>query len=139
MWEELIALSNLDLINIKAPSAILPEEFFGKISTDNWCYHFQRAALAEQQEAWRSVVAEYNQAEQAGFSAKSTREWLPLIRALIHLGETNSALEVSSRILLEDEFARQGLCSAWQTYYQPESASGLDQVDSYLEGWHCEE
>ena len=60
MWEELIALSNLDLINIKAPSAILPEEFFGKISTDNWCYHFQRA-VAEQQEHGGRWFAEYNQ------------------------------------------------------------------------------
>lgn len=139
MWQKLIALSDLSLIDTKAQSVLIPSEFFGEVSTDTWCYHFQRAALAEQEESWELVVEEYNLAEQAGFTAISTREWLPLIRALIVLDETDSALEVSSRILFEDDFARYGLCSAWETYYQPGSVADQDRIDLFLEHWHCEE
>jgi hypothetical protein len=139
MWQKLIALSDLSLIDTKAQSVLIPSEFFGEVSTDTWCYHFQRAALAEQEKSWELVVEEYNLAEQAGFTAISTREWLPLIRALIVLDETDSALEVSSRILFEDDFARYGLCSAWETYYQPGSVADQDRIDLFLEHWHCEE
>ncbi len=139
MWKELIALSNVKLIDTKAQSAMLPEEFFAKNSTDTWCYYYQRAALAEQEKSWELVVEEYNSAENAGFTAISTREWLPLIRASIILGEKDTALEVSSRILLEDDFARRGLCSAWETYYRPGSTLEQERLDSLLEQWHCEE
>ncbi len=138
LWEKLIPLSNLNRINTESDSMLLPSKYFGQVSTDTWCYYYQQAALAEQKGAWQQVVEEYNLAGQAGYSPINSSEWLPLIRAWLNLNELDTAIEISSRIMPEDDLARLGLCSAWKSYYNSSSTVDQEQLELLTEKWHCE-
>jgi hypothetical protein len=138
LWKKLIPLSNLNRINTESDSMLLPSKYFGQVSTGTWCYYYQQAALAEQEEDWQQVVEKYELAEQAGYSPINSSEWLPLIRARLSRDEVDSAIEISSRITLEDDFARLGLCSAWKSYYNSSSIIDQEQLELLMDRWHCE-
>jgi hypothetical protein len=139
LWAKLIPLSDLSRIETEAVEAILPPQYFEEVSTNQWCYYFQRASLAGQEEKWDSVIEVYNQAKQHGFSPRSSSEWLPLIQASLHAGELDLALEASSKILLDDPIAQRGLCTAWENYSQSASRQDPLQIEDLLEQWLCEE
>ena len=139
LWAKLIPLSDLSRIETEAVEAILPPQYFEEVSTNQWCYYFQRASLAGQEEKWDSVIEVYNQAQQHGFSPRSSSEWLPLIQASLHAGELDLALEASSKILLDDPIAQRGLCTAWENYSQSASRQDPLQIEDLLEQWLCEE
>ena len=139
LWEKIIPLSDLSRIETNVSRAVLPVQYFGDVKTNQWCYYFQRASLAEQDGMWESVVEEYKQAEQHGLTPVSSMEWLPLIRASLALGEIDNALDRSSKVSTEDPIAHQRLCAAWEKYYKPESQLSQQYVEEIIEQWHCEE
>lgn len=138
LWEKLIPLSNLNRITVEGDRMLLPSKYFGQVSTDTWCYYYQLAALAEQKGAWQQVVEEYDLATHAGYSPINSSEWLPLIRAQLSLNEVNAAIEISSRINVDDDLARLGLCSAWDPYYNSSSTINQEQLELLTEKWYCE-
>jgi len=77
-------------------------------------------------------------ADQVGYSTINSSERLPLIRAQLSLNEVDNAIEISSRIMLEDDLARLGLCSAWKSYYNSSSTISQEQLELLTEKWHCE-
>jgi len=137
LWAELIPLSDLTRINTAATAAELPARYFREVSTETWCYYYQKAALAEQQNQWSDVLAAYAQADEDGFQPEHPSEWLPLIAAHIELGDFSSALTVSEDLTADDEFTLNGLCSLWQNSKQPSSETDSARLEELFERWGC--
>ena len=138
LWGDMIKLSNLSRIDTEAPTAVLPSRYFGEVSINTWCYYYQQAALAEQTNQWSDVVAEYQQAQAAGFQPENPSEWLPLIKAHIHLGNIDNAMAISEKLEIGDEFTLRGLCAIWQNSNLSEASQANENLVALLANWHCE-
>jgi hypothetical protein len=138
LWGDLIQLSNLSRIDTKAPNAVLPSRYFGEVSTNTWCYYYQRAALFEQKAEWSQVVSVYTKAKADGLNPEVLGEWLPLINAKIQLNNISAALELSDEIEVDDDFTIRGLCSSWQKKELSLTPPEREMLEILLEQWQCE-
>ena len=64
---------------------VLPESIYGKISTNTWCYYFEKADLARQYEQWDEVIRLWNKAQSNGQRADNGFEYIPFIEGFGHL------------------------------------------------------
>jgi len=109
------ALSNLSrIIPDPAVPAALPAKYFGSEVRDQWCYYFEKADLARQQKSWDKVIDWYSQAEASEFGPSLAAEWLPLMQALLHTGQINRVVELSSKFNPEDPVGTASLCALLQ-------------------------
>ena len=113
-WQEAIPLSNLDQIVTDEDSGVIPpEKYFGKENKDQWCYYFEKADLARQQQQWSDVIQNYETADQAGFSPQVDSEWVPLIEAYLQTGKVDQAVSVTRNITDHDQTNTAELCKVW--------------------------
>lgn len=68
---------------------------FGPEPPHNWCYYYQKASLARQQQNWDEILHLADEVEQHGFKPRDPIEWLPFLEAYAH---QNKAQEID-RIL----------------------------------------
>lgn len=137
IWERIIPLSNLELIKSDENSPSLPSEYFGEVSTDQWCYYYQKASLNEQIENWTNVIHYYKLADEKGFFPKDESEWLPLLNAYIHLEDYNTAIELSRNLNIENHFTKLGLCNTWQSVKNLNDEQKAER-DSLIQLWQCD-
>jgi len=122
-WQAATPLSNLNQIIPETDSpANLPEKYFGKEKTDQWCYYFEKADLARQQGQWQNVIDLYTQAELKHFKPLNVYEWIPLIQAYTFSGNIEKAEEISSK-LLNDDVTNGVLCNVWNNMIDNNSPS----------------
>ena len=138
LWKAMIPLSDLNRIDTTASRAELPARYFGKISTDNWCYYYQQAANAEQRQAWTEIISIYQEAEIKGYRPDDNSEWLPLIRSYLYTGDIGAALKLSEEIEIQNGYTLRGLCSVWQNYGQPISEEETETQNMLLLRWECD-
>ena len=102
-WQEMSEVSNLNTIipNLKTP-AQLPERYFGKTDTNQWCYYYQKADLARQLEDWDEVIGLYQQAKDAGFEPLIGSEYRVLVEAWLKSDRAENFENIKSD--LEDQF-----------------------------------
>jgi hypothetical protein len=60
---------------------------FGAEPTHDWCYYYQKAALARQVEDWDEVARLGNEARSLGLSAGDSIEWMPFLQAAAHFDD----------------------------------------------------
>jgi len=138
LWKAMIPLSDLNRIDTTASRAELPARYFGKLSTDNWCYYYQQAANAEQRQAWTEIISIYQEAEIKGYRPDDNSEWLPLIRSYLYTGDIGAALKLSEEIEIQNGYTLRGLCSVWQNYGQPISEEETETQNMLLLRWECD-
>ncbi len=83
---ELSAGSNLSLI--ERPSGTEPappEEIYGKLNNNTWCYFFEKADLARQYQEWQEVTNLWQQAQSLDIEANNGYEMVPFIEGYAHL------------------------------------------------------
>jgi NADH:ubiquinone oxidoreductase subunit 6 (subunit J) len=106
-------ISNLKQIQFDQ-QATPPSDLFGAEPRPNWCYYFEKADLARQQEDWASIVTYGNQAFNLNDNPNEATERLPFIEGYAHMGQWDRALELS-----RDTYAhgKEGvltmLCNTW--------------------------
>lgn len=133
-WQSAIPLSNLGRI-IPDPEipAIPPRKYFGAEDRNQWCYYFEKADLARQQQDWAKVVGYYQDAQAAGFKPLLDSEWLPLMDAYIQLNELDKALEITKTINDFDQTTTAGFCKLWTVAKEDESViSYSEEAQSWL-------
>jgi hypothetical protein len=140
-WAQAIPLSNLeDILSSPAEPAILPANLFGEISTDQWCYYFEKADLARQQQDWQQVIALYQQAQEKGFHPNSAAEWLPLIDAYARSGQLEAAFQTTSTLATEKTTDQPLLCDTWQNLArQTSDPSDQASIQKFTAGLGCQE
>jgi hypothetical protein len=63
-----------------------------------WCYYYQKAALANQMEDWQEVIRQADEAESNGYDANNAYEYFPFLEAYLMNGSFESAFELSEKI-----------------------------------------
>jgi len=121
-----IPLSDPDLIQTQASQPLLDETLFGVEPAHGWCYFYEKAELARQQNDWEQVVKLYDQAQKNGLNVSMAVENLPFIEAFAMTGDTKTAIKLTERTIKEQEI----LCTALYTLWNRVGAS--DDVETVL-------
>ena len=108
-----------------------PASVFGPEPDRGWCYVYQKAALARQQEDWAEVRALAEQAYAEDWQPSDPIEWLPFIQAYA-LSQQSDRLNEISIAMGDNEFVRQQVCSI--TLEMPEITP---HVREQLNGLFC--
>lgn len=113
-WLSAIPLSNLDRIIAQPETPAVPAvEYFGSEDRAQWCFYFEKADLARQQQNWAETVSLYEEAFSAGFKPLMDAEWLPLLDAYLNLGEIEKAVEITRLVENKDQTNTAGFCGLW--------------------------
>lgn len=94
-YGKILQLSNLDQIDLAASPKMPEPLIFGEEPTHDWCYYFEKADLARQQEDWSTVVRLMDQASSSGFSANHILEYTPLFEAQYRLEDWTGLLKTT--------------------------------------------
>jgi hypothetical protein len=109
-----IPLSNLDRIN-SAESInphlieVLQTEPFGQ-----WCYYFEKADLAVQEQQWDEVKRLWQEADARNINTSVPVEYIPFIYGIAQTGDLSTALAISQRARSLDLKMREPLCQTWE-------------------------
>jgi hypothetical protein len=120
MVKNALPLSNVSQIKQENPYHEFPdEEIFGKEPEHNWCYYYEKAALARQSMDWQTIVKLGEEAQIAGFtpadsSSNSPYEWIPFIQAYANVGQWNAAETLLSETYPTNTDYRLMLCRVWK-------------------------
>jgi hypothetical protein len=98
---------------------------FGESDTDNWCYYYQKAELARQNEDWDQVLTLKEEASRLGYTPGDTAEWFPFVDAYLHLGDWEAAAELTLTAFEADPNSRMVFCQLWDQAQAKQGSSGL--------------
>ncbi len=134
-WREIIPLSNLSRIEVNPSEPVrLPAKYFGEVSTETWCYYFQKAESANQQGNWPETARLYAEVNEKNLKPDSPADYLPFIKAILMAGKPTAALEISTSLRDLDSFTRTNLCQIWSTQ-KPEI---IESISGPWRLWQCE-
>ncbi|MEA4811394.1 MAG: hypothetical protein VB108_02340 [Anaerolineaceae bacterium] len=113
LWKKILPLSNFTRIESTMSQVELPSQYFGSINEQTWCYFYEKAELANQNNNWSESIALFEEAQSLSFKPENSFEYLPFIRALYKNGKFETALNLSLALQNEDSFTKSELCSFW--------------------------
>jgi hypothetical protein len=106
-------ISNLDQINFNQQTSP-PTNIFGAEPKPDWCYYFEKADLARQQEDWEAIVAYGNLALELNDNPNESSERIPFIEGYAHTGDWMRALELSHAMVSHgNDGVIPMLCDTW--------------------------
>lgn len=88
--ERLVALlpySRINQIDPNAQPKTPPASIFGEEPQHTWCYYYQKADLAGQNQNWTEVTRLGNEVLELGYRPDDWVEWMPFIRGFAYLGD----------------------------------------------------
>jgi len=95
-----------------------PVDIFGPDPGKNWCYFYEKAALAQEKGDWAEIVRLYDELTTQMRKPVDRVEWFPFIQALAYTGETDRARSLVP-IIQEDAYLGFQACR----FFKNESAS----------------
>jgi hypothetical protein len=107
-------ISDLNLIGTERTPGVPPEGMFGTVSTDTWCYYYEKADLARQFGQWDQVNALWDESQSKGFGPTVNIELTPFIDAAMHTGRWQQAIDQSTTIFRTIERVGPYLCTFWE-------------------------
>jgi hypothetical protein len=110
------AISNLNPIVTDAEQKIPPQYLFGSEPAHTWCFYFEKAELARQVGDYAQAYSLIQQANQQGYYPKDLTEWYSFIDGALHTGHFDEAVELSSRIIVNEAVVQDGVCNTWENY-----------------------
>jgi len=99
---------------------------FGVEPAHNWCFYYQKAALARQMGDWDEVTRLGDEARSLGLSAGDPIEWMPFLQAAVHSDSLARVNELAP-FMTSDMFLAQQACQILTATSL--SPSTLDQVN----------
>ncbi len=93
--DQLLNISNAARI-VNDTNAVPPDpDIFGTEPAHNWCYYFEKADLARQDQDWQTVLSLEKQAKGQGLFPKFGPEYIPFIEAHAQSGDWQQAYTLS--------------------------------------------
>ena len=83
--------SHIDRIIPSGTTPTPPAAIFGLEPPHDWCYFYQKAALARQAGNWKEIGNLYDQALKLNLEANDKSELIPFFEGLVNLGRYNDA------------------------------------------------
>jgi hypothetical protein len=110
---QLIAISDVSLIGSAGDPVNPSPAIFGAEPMHGWCYYFEKADLARQQEDWQRVLQLETQANSDDLHPVMGGEYIPFIEANAHLGNWSKAYSLSQAALQTSPDLEASLCNTW--------------------------
>ncbi len=110
-----LPLSNpRELISKNNDNFAPPEWLFGKEPERNWCYYFEKADLARQEDDWEKVAKLGDKAFAIPLTPADAAEHLPFVEAYARLGRYDDAQELTLAAIDKNTLLRPMYCALWQ-------------------------
>ena len=113
---ELIAISNVSLIDTAGDPLKPDPSVFGAEPAHGWCFYFEKADLARQEQDWQTVLELGSQAQAKGLRPTLGAEDLPFIEAHAQTGEWSKAYELSMEAFKTTRDLETSLCNNWTRF-----------------------
>jgi hypothetical protein len=114
MLKRALPLSRLDLIIPDPDEPALPPAPLRPLEpARDWCYYFESADLARQQGNWARVVELGDLAFELDQNPDHAEERIPFIEGYAHLGDWETAVELTRQSMLHNPAVQGTLCHAW--------------------------
>jgi hypothetical protein len=113
LQQQTAVLSDSSLI-LTDGSPSLPPGIFDFRDDGGWCSYFEKIDLARQKQDWKTAAALSREALEKGLVSSQVGERLPLIEALAHVGDWQTALSLSLEGLDPLAQNQPPLCLIWQ-------------------------
>jgi hypothetical protein len=91
---------------------------FGSEPPHEWCYYYQKADLARQQNDWQTVAQVGDEVQKLGLHPNDQMEWMPFVQAYALLDDIQQVKALAKRISTEP-------------YYQDQACQNLNALASY--------
>ena len=114
-FQRLLDISNVDRIEEAAAGAgwIPPWSIFGAEPKHEWCFYYEKAELARQNEKWAEAIQLFEEAQAQGYSPRDERDYLIFVDAYIRLGELDNALDLTKQVKSISKRNNDSLCGLW--------------------------
>ncbi len=93
--------------------AQMPVSIFGKEPAHDWCYTYQKASLAYQQQDWAEIIRLGDEASALGLQPVDEMEWLPFYEAYARMGRYDEANHLGGIIRMNKSISEQ-FCAMYQ-------------------------
>lgn len=93
--------SNLSMIQSASGPFSPRADIFGKEPAHDWCYYYQKIAMAVQFEQWEQAAQFANEALAKGLHPVDPAEWMPFYIAFSKTGNTNQTNELAALLRSE--------------------------------------
>ncbi len=129
LWQGLTDISNLQTIitDLEEP-ALPPERFFGPENRAQWCYYFEKADLARQQQDWAAVIQLYDEALKLDLGPNGTAEYVPLFEAYLRSDQVEKAYQLHSQLFDWFPGDRAHWCTLFWNVLADQDLSTTDQA-----------
>jgi len=118
-----LELSNLNqIITTKNNDLVLPP-VFGAEPSHTWCYYFEKADLARQEDKWAMVAEIGDQAFAFPYYPDDLSEYLPFIEAYAKTNRWEEARDLTRKTAKAMPILRPALCAVWQRVESDSSTS----------------
>ena len=101
--------SQLDTVLLDSAFHEPPQSIFGSEPAHEWCYYYQKAALARQQGDWETIHELYREALSQGLYPNDSVEWIPFAQACMVLGDLDK-LRALKKIIVADPYLTAQTC-----------------------------
>ena len=101
--------SQLDTVLLDSAFHEPPQSIFGPEPAHEWCYYYQKAALARQQGNWETIHEIYREALNQGLYPNDSAEWIPFAQAYMILGDLDK-LRALKKIIVADPYLTAQTC-----------------------------
>jgi hypothetical protein len=101
-----------------------PADIFGREPPHDWCYYYEKAALASQIQDWNRIASLAQEAAQAGLGPYNGTELIPFIEGYAHLEQWQPAYQYTRDAMhMDGNRYYPYMCSLWQTLKDETSTS----------------
>lgn len=102
-----------------------PVEYYGTEPEHDWCYFFEKAELARQNNDWDEVARLGDQALQIRdeYSSNNAFELIPFIEGFAHTGRIQEAYDLSNNVINYSDLMHDSICEAWGEISKSQSLS----------------
>ncbi len=138
--QDAAVISNLNTIADDVDQKKPPQHLFGSEPVHTWCYYFEKAELARQVGDYEQAYTLIQQANQSGYYPKDLTEWYPFIDGALHTGHFEEAVELSSRIIVNEAVVQDGVCNTWENYVSslPTGSTDRQNAEQQLANMECD-
>jgi len=109
-----LKLSNLEQIIPKPANSVTIPDILGSEPTHFWCYYFEKADLARQENDWVQVTEIGDQVFAIPYYPDDYSEYLPFIEAYARTGRWEEARDMTRKTADSMPILQPALCAIWQ-------------------------
>lgn len=125
-------LTNYSQIISPATDQKPDENIFGKEPAHEWCYYFQKADLARQNQQWQDVIDLMGEAFRLNHQPAAASEFLPLLEAYLYLNNWDQALATANQMIVISEEIKPAICSLVESYDSDRTVNLPEAVQDQL-------